>query len=148
MKKETAIRIFCSLLILLFAYAGLSKLTNYNLFQKELQDFPFISTSANFIAWFIPLIELITVCLLFFSSTHLYGLYVSLILLLLFTGFLIFMLAFDKNLPCSCGGIISRLSWKQHIVFNLVFIMPSIAGIVLYKQLHKTNSSKTKNSFS
>lgn len=148
MKKESAIRIFSSLLILLFTYAGLSKLTEHAVFSAQLRDFPIPGSYANFLSLFIPITELLTACLLFFASTHLYGLYASLVLLLLFTGFLTFMLLFDKNLPCSCGGIISRLSWKQHIVFNLIFIIISITGIVLRRQTHKADSSKTKNSFS
>jgi hypothetical protein len=47
------------------------------------------------------------------------------------------MVSFDKNLPCSCGGIISKLSWKQHILFNLFFIMLSITGIKVQRKMNQ-----------
>jgi hypothetical protein len=46
------------------------------------------------------------------------------------------MISFDKNLPCSCGGIISKLSWKQHIIFNLFFIVLSVIGIRFQKRMN------------
>jgi hypothetical protein len=50
------------------------------------------------------------------------------------------MLLSEKDLPCSCGGIISSLSWRQHIIFNGVFILLAITGIIFSKQTapHKT----------
>jgi uncharacterized membrane protein YjjP (DUF1212 family) len=49
---------------------------------------------------------------------------------------------FNKELPCSCGGIISLLSWGGHLVFNSVFILLAFAGVMLEKlnrQLNKTD---------
>lgn len=143
MKKETVIRIFCSLLILLFTYAAVSKLANQPAFTTQLQTFPVIGSYASLFSWLIPLAELIVVCFLFFPSTGLYGLYGSLGLLLVFTGFLITMLVFDKHLPCSCGGIIAKLSWKGHIVFNLFFVIISFMGIYLCRKMDEQQLADT-----
>jgi len=137
MKKETAIRIFCSLLILLFAYAGLSKLTNHAMFEAQLTRFPLIGNSAVFLSWVIPLIELIMVVLLFVPKFERAGLYASAIVLTLFTLFLVFMMGFVTNLPCSCGGVITQLTWKQHVFFNLFFLTLSLAGIYLKRNAEK-----------
>jgi hypothetical protein len=50
------------------------------------------------------------------------------------------MVLTSANLPCSCGGVIQQLSWKQHIVFNISFIVLGIAGI--YFQLRISNEKQ------
>ncbi|MEP6748453.1 MAG: MauE/DoxX family redox-associated membrane protein [Bacteroidota bacterium] len=144
MKKYILIQIISGLLIVLFAYAAISKIINHQVFYIELLKFPWLSGIAGFLSWFIPSVELITVALLFFPKTVLYGLYASALLLMLFTAFLILMMAFNSNLPCSCGGVIAQLSWKQHIAFNCFFMMISIAGIRLLKK-HKYSTGNLQS---
>ncbi|MDQ2656909.1 MAG: hypothetical protein M3Y60_05770, partial [Bacteroidota bacterium] len=38
------------------------------------------------------------------------------------------------ELPCSCGGVLNSLGWKAHLVFNIVFTLLSIVGIMLMAQ--------------
>ena len=134
MKKETAIRIFCSLLILLFAYAAFSKLSDRQMFKAQLTKFAIIGNAAGLLSWSIPIAELITVLLLFVAQFQYAGFIASAIMLTLFTLFLIVMVSFDQSLPCSCGGIIATLTWKQHIGFNVFFLAISIAGIYLKRK--------------
>jgi len=142
MRKETAIRILSSLLILLFTYAALSKVADHAVFERQLKDFPLVEVWSNFFAWLIPLAEIFTACFLFFPAAILYGFYSSAILLFGFTLFLVIMLAFDKNLPCSCGGVISKLSWTQHIAFNLFFLLLTATGIIIQKKRRINNRFK------
>jgi hypothetical protein len=39
-----------------------------------------------------------------------------------------------KYIPCSCGGVIRKLTWPQHLFFNLFFVGISILGIMLKKR--------------
>ena len=133
MKYRWLVSIIQFLLILLFTYAACSKLADHAMFRVQLIRFPVLGTGAAFLSWCIPLAELLTVLLLFVPRFQLTGLYASAILLTGFTLFLVLMLAVDKNLPCSCGGIIAKLSWKQHIAFNCFFILVTVAGIRLVK---------------
>jgi hypothetical protein len=50
----------------------------------------------------------------------------------LFTAYIIAMFIVAPEMPCSCGGIIQQLSWKQHIVFNCIFI--GLNGLAIYLQ--------------
>ncbi|MDX1365731.1 MAG: hypothetical protein R3243_16110, partial [Arenibacter latericius] len=66
-------------------------------------------------------------------------------LMILFVGYTVAVLFFAPTLPCSCGGIISLLSWEQHLVFNLVFLLLSIVGIIYsyhLKNTHITNQQE------
>jgi hypothetical protein len=124
--------IIWGLLIVLFVYAASSKLFDYNQFSTQLGRSPLIGSYATVIAWMVPAIELIIVAMLTIKPTRIQGLYASLILLLIFTLYIAGMLLSGEHLPCSCGGVISALSWKKHLIFNLFFMALSIAGILLW----------------
>lgn len=38
------------------------------------------------------------------------------------------------NIPCSCGGILESLGWREHLYFNLAFI--ALAVLALINTLH------------
>jgi hypothetical protein len=48
------------------------------------------------------------------------------------------MLLSGSHLPCTCGGIISDVGWKEHLYFNGLFIIISILSI-RHLQKHKAS---------
>jgi len=42
------------------------------------------------------------------------------------------MLKVFDRIPCSCGGIIAKLSWGQHLVFNLIFLGLALIGFMFF----------------
>lgn len=133
MKKQIP-DIICGLLIVLFVYAASSKLFNYAPFRMQLGNSPLIAPYAGAIAWLAPIIELVIVLMLTVKNTRFYGLSASWVLLLIFTLYIGGMLLSGIHLPCSCGGVIQQLTWKQHLIFNLFFMALSTMGIVLLKK--------------
>jgi len=131
MKKKTIVEVIASLLVFLFVYAALSKLLEPGKFRYQLAQSPFLTRIAWFVVWAIPLGELLISIALIIKRTRTAGLYLSLFLMLLFTGYIFMMLRYSPYLPCSCGGILSSMSWRQHFVFNLAFTALSLLGIVL-----------------
>ncbi|KAA9038742.1 hypothetical protein FW778_14455 [Ginsengibacter hankyongi] len=136
MKAKFILEILCFLLVLLFVYAGFSKLMDYNAFKAQLSNSPFIKNAAGILAWVLPVIEIGSAALLTVRITRLYGLIASMMLLLAFTGYISAMLLSGVHLPCSCGGVIKQLSWNQHLLFNLFFISIAGIGIVLKQKLN------------
>ncbi len=134
MRKNTAIPIIRFLLIFLFVYAATGKLAGHAVFRVQLTRFPVLGGYAGFLSWCIPVAECMVVVLLFIPRYVPAGLYASASLLFLFTAFLIAMVCFDTNLPCSCGGVIAQLSWKEHIAFNVFFLALSLSGIYLKRK--------------
>ena len=134
MKQKVTIEIICFLLTLLFVYAAFSKLWEYNTFKIQLTNSPFLKTFAGMIVWFIPATELTVSAMLTVRNTRKEGLYGSFILLLIFTVYIGTMLLSATHLPCSCGGIIQQLSWKQHLLFNLFFLLLVFIGIILERK--------------
>ena len=131
MKKSTIVELISALLIFLFTYAAISKMLDFARFKYQLSQSPFITSISWLVAWAIPLAEIAISILLIIKSTRIAGLYFSLFLMLLFTGYIFIMLNYSSYLPCSCGGVLSNMSWKQHFVFNLGFTGLSLLGIMI-----------------
>ena len=136
MTRKIMIEVICSLLILLFLYTSLSKWLDFKGFTGDMYNQPFSHKIAPIIIWTLPAMELLIVLALLFEKTRRAGLWASLILMLLFTIYTILVLSrFFSRVPCSCGGVIKRLSWSQHLFFNLFFVGISIAGIILRRSV-------------
>lgn len=131
MREKTIIKTISVLLIILFVYAAVSKLLDYQRFMVQLGKSPLIGTLAPLVAVIIPIVELIVALCLLFPRTQLYGLFGSLFLMILFTTYLVIILNFSPYVPCACGGILQGMSWKTHIVFNLCFLLLSAVAIFL-----------------
>src|ERR1700730_10623588 len=119
--KKLTVEIISCLLIVLFVYTGLSKLLDYQTFKFQLGRSPYVHMIATFIASTLPAAELLIVLALLYKPTRLVVLYASFFLMTTFTGYIWLMLHFSYYLPCSCGGILQKLSWKDHLVFNGIF---------------------------
>lgn len=123
----------CGLLILLFAYAAISKLTDQKHFELVVSKMLLLKHVAGFISFALPVTELVICALLFMPATRLFGLYASIGLLISFTIYIGYMMLFASKLPCACGGVLEQMSWTQHLVFNIVFIALSAIAIKLYQ---------------
>jgi hypothetical protein len=112
-------------LLILFAYAGISKVADYQRFvaQMKLAPAPLIQNMAEILGWLVPLVEFTIVGLLVKDKLRKTGLYASFLLLLSFQIYISVMLLSGLELPCTCGGLISKLQWKEHLVFNAVFML-------------------------
>lgn len=137
MRRSVTIEIISAALVLLLVYASLSKGLSYPAFTAQLHTHPLLKHFARVLAWAVPAAELAIAALLVIPRTRRTGLYGSALLLSLFTIYLAIMLLAYKDLPCSCGGVISSLTWGEHLIFNGGFIGLAITGIILDKQADK-----------
>ncbi len=134
MNKRFIVGIVSLLLILLMVYAAQAKLRDYYNFRSGLSESPIIAPFAGVLAWAVPATELIIAALLVIPRLRLAGLYASLVLMTLFTVYIIVMLSFYDDIPCSCGGVLEEMSWGVHIAFNLAFVLLSAWAIMLEKK--------------
>jgi len=147
MKKGLIVEIMASLLILLFIYAAVSKLLDYHTFKIQLSKSPFITQYANFVAWALPIGEILVGLALAIKKTRIIGLYASLFLMTMFTAYIYAMLHYSYYIPCSCGGILSKMDWNTHFWFNVVFVLLSVIGILVLagKRVNEKVESKVIN---
>ena len=148
-KRQVFLEIISALLIMLFLYASISKFLDFQRFINEMNNQPLPNEWTPFLVWTIPSLEIAIALSLMFERTRLIGLFTSLVLMTLFTIYTCFVLFhFFSYVPCSCGGVIRKLTWNQHLVFNLFFVVLSVTGIVLQRRKHFTSIFITKqNSF-
>jgi len=117
--------------ILLFLHTALDKIWKFNNFRQVLGFMPLLGSAGNIIAYVVPAAEITISALLIIPSTRKWGLAASLTMMLIFTSYLVFMIFYTDDLPCNCGGVISQLTWTQHIWFNSFFVLLGIVGFRL-----------------
>ena len=123
--------------ILLFCYAAISKIMDFEKFQIQMKDSPLLSPFSELLPLFIIAVELFLVGLLCYQKTQNIGLLGSFILMLIFTVYIAIMLVTSENLPCSCGGILEKMTWTQHFYFNIGCTILIAFALVLNKKYNR-----------
>jgi uncharacterized membrane protein YphA (DoxX/SURF4 family) len=134
MKRNLFIETISFLFILLFVYAAASKLMDYEKFRLQLGKSPLLTHFAGFVAWMIPLLELVIAVMLAIPRFRSFGLYAFFSLMVMFTAYIVAITRFSDYIPCSCGGVLQNMGWNQHLVFNIFFVVLAVAGILAYNK--------------
>lgn len=138
MRKTLFIEIIASLFILLFVYAAVSKLIDYQKFRVQLGQSPLLTAFADWVAWVIPTVEIIIAILLASRKFRIQGLFASFSLMTMFTTYIFIITRYSEYVPCSCGGILQTMSWEQHFMFNIIFVTLGLTGILLHPGFRKS----------
>jgi uncharacterized membrane protein YphA (DoxX/SURF4 family) len=119
------------LYICLFVYAAVSKLLDYENFQVQLGQSPLLSAFAGWLSWLVPVIELAIAMLLVFRCTRTFAQFCGYTLMVMFTAYIYIMLNYSSYTPCSCGGVLEKMSWETHLLFNFGFMIIGAAAIII-----------------
>ena len=134
-KRQVLLECISALLIMLFLYASLSKFLDFRTFIGEMNNQPLPNSWTPFLVWIIPCSEILICILVLLERTRLLGYWISFSFMSMFTVYsIMILLNFFGRIPCSCGGVIKRLTWKQHVVLNLFFVALSIGGVILQRR--------------
>lgn len=134
MIRKTIIEIVIFLYVLLFVYASISKLLDFEKFAVQLGQSPMLTNYSKLLAWSVPAVELVIACLLLLSKTRLTGLYAAHGLMVMFTTYIFIIMMYDDYVPCSCGGVLESMGWTGHLVFNVAFIILAVVAIVIIEK--------------
>ncbi|WP_199117787.1 MauE/DoxX family redox-associated membrane protein [Pedobacter sp. ASV28] len=120
------------LLVILFLHTALSKILDFKGFVYDLNNQPFPNSLTPFLSYLLPGSEIAIAFCLCIERSRLTGLYVSLVLMSLFTIYTALVLfgAF-AYVPCSCGGVVKYLTWPQHLALNIFFVTITATAIAL-----------------
>ena len=110
---------------------------DFEKFQIQMKDSPLLSPFSELLPLFIIAVELFLVRLLCYQKTQNIGLLGSFILMLIFTVYIGIMLVTSDNLPCSFGGILEKMSWTQHLYFNIGCTILIAFALVLNKKYNR-----------
>ena len=145
MKRQVAIEIISCLFIFLFVYAAVTKLTDIEKFRVQIGQSPLLTGIAGLVSWLVPATELLIAVLLIFPKYRLVGLLSSLTIMVMFTCYIFIIMNFSEHIPCSCGGVLQRLSWRDHLIFNMAFVIAAIAGITLQFSMNSKDGRSAKD---
>lgn len=129
--------------ILLFIYASVSKLLDFENFQVQLAQSPLLSAYAGIISYEVITLELVISVLLLLRRWRLLGLYCSFGLMTAFTAYIYLILNYSDFIPCSCGGILEKLGWREHLIFNFACIILAVVALSLKEKLHSVPIKKS-----
>jgi hypothetical protein len=135
--KEWVVLGICLICMFLFLCTAYSKVAEHDRFLKGISKVALIGGFAGYLSWLVPAAELLVAALLIIAQTCKWGLQGFIVLMTLFTGYILSMVLWAEKLPCHCSGAIEKLSWTQHVWFNLAFIAMAASAPRLSKK--KTN---------
>lgn len=122
--------IICYFFVLLFIYASISKVLDFENFQIQIAQSPLLSAYAGYVSYITIAIELLVSAALLNKTSRLLGLYFSLFLMTAFTIYIYLILNYSDFVPCSCGGILEKMDWRTHLYFNIICVALSIIAIM------------------
>lgn len=127
----------------LYMYTGYDKLYHLETFIDGNKKIPLIGQYAELIGWGIPILEILLAILLVFSFGRIEraALWISVVLMGVFTVYLATMLIFVPDRLCNCGGVIESIDWTTHLIFNLLWLG---AGIYAIRKLSKDELAKAR----
>lgn len=131
------------LLGLLFMYAAMSKMLDFENFQVQLAQSPLLSAYAGFVSYAVITIEILVSVALCLKSFRYVALFASLALMVAFTIYIYLILNYSEFIPCSCGGILEKLGWKEHLIFNIFFVVLTIVAIFFLAKYNRQNLLRT-----
>lgn len=115
----------------LFTYAAVSKGLDFENFQVQLAQSPLLSAYAGQVSYGVIALELLITAMLLIPKTQKTGLYAAFALMVAFTAYIYLILNYSDFVPCSCGGILEKMGWTQHLIFNSICVMLAGTAVVL-----------------
>jgi c-di-AMP phosphodiesterase-like protein len=132
-------------LAFLWTYVVQKKILRFGEFKSVLYKSALIETyQVDFISIVLPIIEIIMVILIL-SKRDIIGYYISLLLLFIYTGYLVVLNDFSFYEGCSCGGIFYSLSYQEHLIVNGIFLVLNL-GIIFVDESKKTATNNVYSS--
>lgn len=119
---------------LLFIYAATSKLIEFQNFKLQIGQSPVIAAWAGVIVILIPTIEILLGILIMVARFRKFALWASFTVMAMFTVYIYLILNYSSYIPCSCGGILEKMTWTQHLYFNIIVTVAIAVAFLLEKK--------------
>jgi uncharacterized membrane protein YphA (DoxX/SURF4 family) len=133
LRKGWIVELICWAYFILFAYAAFDKLFAVDKFKVTMGQSGMLTPYAGFLAWAVPVVEIVIALLLILNWYRLLAFYASFSLMTMFTAYIFIVLYVMEKELCGCGAAIEALGWKWHFVLNIFFMALAVAGLVLKK---------------
>lgn len=140
-KVAIGIEVSAWILAFVFAYTAIAKVYDWQATKLAMYNQVIPDWSKDLLLYSIPLIELFVAFMLLIPRRRNIGFLASLTLMLLFTGYVAWVwFGLAGRVPCSCGGVISSLTWGQHLLLNLGLTGLSVWGLLSNHQTRELSA--------
>ena len=148
MKKQNYRRVIFSInkwvLFVIFMYAGLDKLINFNSHFLSLSKMPAIGNYINFYtALLLPISEIVLALWLYFKEHEENPYLMSFGMMFSFTIYISYLFIFMPLMSCACAGIISFMGFKAHLIMNIILAIMSLYNYFNAQYTNETNLNKS-----
>ena len=145
--KNLIAEIIIFLLLLMWAYTFVSKVLDFDTFRRQINGAYLLSSLGSPLPYLLQVLHLSLVVLLIKKSWRKIGLITSLSLLVLYTGYLIYILKFAPSIPCSCISLYSRLNWDDQLLINFAVLALNIIGLIMFSFKRPPHSSHIQTTY-
>ncbi|MCP1995015.1 MauE/DoxX family redox-associated membrane protein [Flavobacterium sp. HSC-61S13] len=136
MKKKYFTVIVSSFLIIFFSYTAANKFLNLDDFKFNLiKTGLFKDDILPLVAYAAIGMELLCVALLIWRRKL--GMTISLVMMILFTIYIIYLQLSGRYEVCGCGGILNGLKYEYHLIINMIII-----ALITLVKLEKNENTK------
>lgn len=142
--KEYLFLGICLVCMALFLFSAYEKIVEHEKFLNGLSKVKFIKEYAVFISFGVPILEIIISILLLIPTTQVWGLKTFIGLMGIFTIYISAIWIWAEKLPCNCNLIIDKLTWGEHLWFNILFIGIAILALKLQNKPINNNQNFSK----
>lgn len=140
--KSFIVEVASMFLIILFIYAATSKLLEFEKFRIDIGKSPLLYRFTSVIPELVIISEFVISIGLMIKRYQFLALYGSTALMVMFSTYIILIMRFSPFTPCSCGGVLENMSWGQHLVFNLAFVILGQCAIFYYPTTDQKSYSR------
>lgn len=123
-----------ALIITLFAFAFVSKVTDFQVFTQQIDNQPLPNSWTPVLTRSILAVEIACILLILLPWTHRAGFLLAAGFLFLFALYTILILAgFFDYIPCTCGGLVNWFGWWGHLALTVTLGLLSVVSAQLTK---------------
>ncbi|WP_343319331.1 MauE/DoxX family redox-associated membrane protein [Sphingobacterium multivorum] len=140
--QEFVLQVLTYALLCLWIYVGSKKVFTYAEFRASMIRQPFADQYGIMLSYILPAVELATGILFIFEGTKRLGFWLTLILMLVFSGYVILALRDTwGNIPCDCI-LEFPISWKAHLWVNGLITIACIVALLLDRKIKISHQRK------
>lgn len=136
-------------LAFMYTYVGALKLMDIKSFKDGINNQPIDNQLTVPLMVAIITAEATIIALLLINKWRFYGFLLSILILTLFSTYIIVILTekvFDF-VPCTCGGGFDQLSWQQQLDINIAAIVLSLIGAIILRPIKKSKLKANNEKF-
>lgn len=142
--QEFVLQVLTFSLLCLWIYVGSKNVFTYGEFRASMIRQPFEDQYGIMLSYILPAVELGTGILFIFEGTKRLGFWLTLILMLVFSGYVILALRdIWGSIPCDCI-LEFPISWKAHLWINGLITIACILSFLLDWNIKKSSRTTLK----